>query len=86
MMIKEVVIQDKSGLHAGIAGALYQVVKEQQVHAFIRYGRKTTNIKDFLKVLALKIKLQDKITLIVDGDNEELATMMMVEILENKGA
>lgn len=84
-MIKEVIVQNRSGLHAGIAGALYQIAKEQQVHAFIRYGRKTTSIKEFLKVLALGVKSQDKITLIVDGDNEETATMMMVAILENGG-
>lgn len=83
-MIRTVTVQDPSGLHAGLAGALYQIVKEQSVFGFIRYNSKTANMKDFMKVLALGIKSQETITLIVDGDNEETAICQMANLLEQR--
>lgn len=83
-MMRDVIVQDQSGLHAGIAGALYQIVKEQKVFGFIRYRNKTANMKDFMKVLALGVKKQETITLIVDGDNEETAIQLMSDLIEGK--
>src|SRR5512138_3866066 len=73
----ELVIQNRTGLHARPAKVLVNLAKQFQSDVRIIYGEKKVNAKSMVSVLTLGASCGVQITLVVSGEDEDKA---LVEI------
>jgi phosphocarrier protein len=69
----EYTITDPVGIHARPAGILVKKVKEFASTVTIAKGEKSVNALKLMALMGLGIKQGDKITVTVEGDDEEKA-------------
>ena len=68
----EIVIHNPTGLHARPAKVLVKLAKQFQSDIKIRNGEKTANAKSMVSVLTLGASSGTNVTVMVDGEDEEL--------------
>lgn len=64
-----------------VAVSLGQIMKESDVHVFLRSGKKMVSVREIPKVLALGVHELDQVELIVDGEEEESVLERTVKLL-----
>ena len=69
----EYTITDPVGIHARPAGILVKKVKEFASTVTIAKGEKSVNALKLMALMGLGIKQGDKVTVTVEGDDEEKA-------------
>lgn len=69
----EYTIQDEIGIHARPAGALIKEVKKFESMICIKFEGKKANVTGIMAVLGLGVKHGDRITVEVEGADEEKA-------------
>ena len=69
----EYTITDPVGMHARPAGNLAKKVKEYQSKVVIVKGEKSAEAQKLMAVMGLGVKNGEKITVTVEGDDEEKA-------------
>ena len=69
----EYTITDPVGMHARPAGNLAKKVKEYQSKVIIVKGEKSAEAQKLMAVMGLGVKNGEKITVTVEGDDEEKA-------------
>ncbi len=67
------VIKDELGIHARPAGLLVKETKKYACSVKLQYGEKQADGKSVLGVMALVAKKGHEITVICDGEDEEVA-------------
>lgn len=71
MIIKDLIVNTAGGIHVGIAVSIKAIIQNREERVFIKYNSEVVNCKNILKVVALNIMRGQKITLMVDGMDEE---------------
>jgi phosphocarrier protein HPr len=83
MLSKEVVVQNKVGLHARPATFFIQKANEFKSSIWVENEERRVNAKSLLGVLSLGILGNTKITIIADGADEDDAVDSLVTLIES---
>jgi phosphocarrier protein len=83
MKVKEVILKNKSGLHARPAAVFVQTASKFKSRIIIKTNEKEADAKSILKVLALGANQGSKIILEVEGEDEEEALKTLSELIES---
>lgn len=83
MVSKKVTIKNPTGLHLRPAGELCKTAMQFKAKITFSFEGGTSNAKSVLSVLGACIKNGDEVTIICDGEDEEAALHVMVQIVED---
>lgn len=83
MIIKEVVIKNESGLQSKSAAVFIQKVSNYKSSVWIEKDERKANAKSLLGLLSLGISGGTKVTVIVEGEDEEKAAEELEEFLSS---
>lgn len=78
----EYTIKDEQGIHARPAGMLVKEVKKYQSKITVKKGERTVEAQKLMALLSLGVKCADRITVSVDGADEEEAAAQIEEFLK----
>lgn len=78
------VIKDEAGLHARPAGQLVKCAASCDSEIKIEFGSKSVSAKKLFAVMGLGVKQNDKITITVEGANEEADYIKIKEFCEQE--
>jgi phosphocarrier protein len=84
MVSKDVTITNKLGLHARPAAMLVKTASKYSSDILFRKGNLEVNAKSIMGVMMLAAEQGSKITVIVDGDDEQEALKELVRNFEMK--
>ncbi|MDI3546814.1 MAG: phosphocarrier protein HPr [Halanaerobiales bacterium] len=84
MIKKQMIIKNKTGLHARPAAVFVEIADRFESEIDLTFEGVTVNAKSIIGVLSLGIGRGDMITLTIDGPDEKEAMAAMEEIVENK--
>jgi len=84
MVSKDVTITNKLGLHARPAAMLVKTASKYSSDILFRKGNLEVNGKSIMGVMMLAAEQGSKITVIVDGDDEQEALKELVRIFKMK--
>jgi phosphotransferase system HPr (HPr) family protein len=77
----EVEVLDPIGMHARPAGQIAKLVKESTLEVVIlKDGEEPTKANSALRLMALKVKTGEKLTVSVEADDEAVANGLFVQI------
>lgn len=79
MVRKKIQVSVPGGIHMAIASALSQTVRTENIHVFLKAGKKMASIREPLKVLALGVHAQDWVEIIADCEGEEESVIEQME-------
>ncbi len=77
MIVKDYTIIDPHGMHARPAAALLKLARQFRSEAGLKKDGRTVQLKSMLNILALAIKYEDTVTVIIEGEDEQLAAEAM---------
>ena len=83
MFVKDVVVQNKVGLHARPATLFIQKANEFKSSIWVEREERRINAKSLLGVLSLGIVGGSRIKVIADGADEEAAVNALVDLVQN---
>lgn len=87
MLSEKVIIKNPTGLHLRPAGLFCKTATQFECKILIEKKSRTkevsANAKSVLSVLGACIKNGDEVTIICDGEDEEAALHVMVQIVED---
>jgi phosphocarrier protein HPr len=83
MIRKEITVTNKTGLHARPASMFVQKASKFKSSIMIEKEDKTINAKSIISVLSGGIAQGTKITLVIDGEDEQEAEKALVELIES---
>ena len=83
MYVKEVLVQNKAGLHARPATFFIQKANEFKASIWVEKEERRVNAKSLLGVLSLGIVGNTAIRVIADGADEEAAVEALVKLVES---
>lgn len=83
MLVKEIVVQNKVGLHARPATFFIQKANEYKSSIWVEKEERRVNAKSLLGVLSLGIVGDTKIRIIADGTDEEDAIDGLVKLVQS---
>ena len=79
----EVEVLDPIGMHARPAGQIAKLVKESALEVvFLKDGEEPTKANSALRLMALKVKTGEKLTVSVEADDEATANGLIAQIQE----
>ena len=81
MYVKEVLVQNKAGLHARPATFFIQKANEFKCSIQVEREERRVNAKSLLGVLSLGIVKGTKVTIIADGVDEDEALVALTELV-----
>ncbi|QEY35175.1 HPr family phosphocarrier protein [Caproiciproducens galactitolivorans] len=84
MISQQVKVQNKIGLHARPASMLVTAADKYQSQITIWNGDRSGNAKSMINLLALRVKMNDVITIQADGIDEKEAVAALTELVESK--
>lgn len=82
MIRKELALDGQERLQSRPAALLVQEACKYTSRVLIEQGGKTVNVKSMMGVLSLGIPSSDKLTLIVDGEDEQKALDNLAPLIE----
>lgn len=83
MIIRQVMVTNKSGLHARPAAMFVTLASRFQSSVFVEKDGFSVNGKSIISVLSAGISKGTKINLIIEGDDEEIAERALVNLLKS---
>ena len=83
MYVKEVLVQNKAGLHARPATFFIQKANEYKSTVWVEKEERRVNAKSLLGVLSLGIMGENNIRIIAGGVDEEQAVNALVALVES---
>ncbi len=83
MFVKEVIVQNKVGLHARPATFFIQKANEYKSSIWVEREDRRVNAKSLLGVLSLGIIGGTSISIIADGPDEETAVEGLVKLVQS---
>jgi phosphocarrier protein len=83
MFVKDVMVQNKVGLHARPATFFIQKANEYKSSIWVEREDRRVNAKSLLGVLSLGIVGGTNINIIADGADEELAVEGLVKLVQS---
>lgn len=83
MVSQKVTIKNPTGLHLRPAGILCKTAMNFKAHVNFVFAETTANAKSVLSVLGACVKCGDTIEFVCEGEDEEEALKVMVQIVED---
>ena len=77
------IINNVDGLHARPIAELADIAKKLGTQIFILKGEKITNVENITEVISFGAKYRKKITIVVNGYNEDNASELVKEYIKN---
>lgn len=77
---REFVIKNKTGLHARPASVFVKKASSYKSQITLKKGNQTVNAKSIISLLSLGAGKGDKITIITEGEDEEIAMTGLLEL------
>mgnify|MGYP000965620873 FL=1 len=84
MISKEIIIRNDSGLESKVAARLIQKASSYESNIWIQKNDRKANAKSLLGILSLGISKGEKVLLIADGADEQLA-ISELELFAERG-
>ncbi|NLY18809.1 MAG: HPr family phosphocarrier protein [Clostridiaceae bacterium] len=84
MISKEIVIKNASGLESKVAARLIQKASGYESNIWIQKGDRKANAKSLLGILSLSVSKGEKVLLIADGSDEQIALQDLVNFAERE--
>ncbi len=84
MIEKEIVIKNKTGLHARPAAIFVETADRFESEMELVFDAITVNAKSIIGVLSLGIGKEDKALIRINGRDEQEALEKMLEMVENR--
>lgn len=84
MVSNDLVITNKTGLHARPASKFVQIANDYKCEIYIEKENTKVNAKSIMGVMTLGASKGTKITIIADGIDEEEALKALSELIETK--
>ena len=84
MIRKQFIIQNKVGLHARPAALFVQTAKKFKSNITVEKDGNKINAKSILGVLSLGAEQGTRITVEIEGQDEEQAMQALAQLIENK--
>lgn len=78
-----VIIKDELGLHARPAGAFVKCAGKFKSNISVKKGEKLVDGKKLFALMSLAAKFNDEITIIINGEDEDLAFSETEEFIKN---
>ena len=82
---KDIIIKNKSGLHARPAAMFVQIANKYDCEISVKKGRKTVNGKSIMGIMMLAAEKGSKISIIAEGDGAEDAVRELENLLLDDG-
>ncbi len=83
MFSKDVVLSNKTSLHARSASRFVQIANNYKSEIYIKKGNTKIDAKSIIGVLTLGASRGSKITIIADGKDEEEAVRALSDLIES---
>ena len=83
MYVKEVLVQNKAGLHARPATFFIQKANEFKSSIWVEKEERRVNAKSLLGILSLGIVGGTQIRIIADGADEQEAVTALIELVDS---
>lgn len=77
------IINDVDGLHARPIAELADIAKKLGIQIFILKEEKITNVENITEVISFGARYGKKITIVVNGYNEDNASELVKEYIKN---
>jgi phosphocarrier protein HPr len=84
MISKDVLVMNKTGIHARPASAFVGAAGKFKSKITVKKGEKTANAKSIFNILALGIVTGSNITILAEGDDAAEAVDSLVKLVESK--
>jgi len=84
MTSQKVQILNKIGLHARPASMLVTTAGKYKANITIINGERSAIAKSMINLLALRVKMNDIVTIQADGEDEQEAVTALVELINSK--
>lgn len=84
MVTQEVVVQNKTGLHARPASEFVKKASMFKSTLFLEFEEKSINAKSIVGILSAGIGYGSKLVLTADGEDEEEAIKVLAQLIEHK--
>ncbi|MEN9737549.1 MAG: hypothetical protein RJA26_782 [Actinomycetota bacterium] len=75
-------VLDPIGMHARPAGQIVKLVKESGLEVVFHYDGAETKANSALRLMAMKVKTGEKITVAVEADDEAAANSIIAQVQE----
>lgn len=82
-MLKKVVVENRWGIHVGVATSLVELTKKYKSHIFIKHHKKTASLMNMVQLLALGVQYGDEIIVIADGEDESEAIEEAISVIQH---
>ncbi|WP_449540139.1 HPr family phosphocarrier protein [Ferdinandcohnia sp. Marseille-Q9671] len=84
MISKNFLITDKQGMHARPASSLVKVASKYSSQTELNIGERKANVRSIISIMTLNIKSGERVTLVTDGPDEEVAMASLIEVIEKE--
>ena len=84
MITKDIIIKNESGLQSRSAAVFIQMLSEYKSSVWIEKEERKANAKSLLGLLSLGIKSGTKVTVIIDGEDEEKVAQEIEKYLNSE--
>lgn len=84
MMLRDVTIINRLGLHARAATRLVNCASEFKAEVLLKKGARSVNGKSIMGVLTLAAAAGTEITIETHGDDEQLAMAALIQLINNR--
>ncbi len=84
MFQQNVIVKNKTGLHARPAALFVQTANKFKSEIFIEKQGKKVNAKSIMGVMSLAVSQGTEITISAQGEDEKEAVNKLVELIESK--
>lgn len=84
MVKQEVIVENKTGLHARPASEFVKKANTFKSNIYIEMGNRTINAKSIVGLLSAGIGYGSKLILSIEGEDEVEALETLVNLVENK--
>ena len=81
---KELIVMSKQGLHARPAALFVQIAEKYDSQVTVRKGNEEVNGKSIMGILMLGAQHQTKLTLVIDGDDAQMAMKELEDFLNKE--
>lgn len=83
MIIRQVEFTNEAGLHARPAAVFVDLASRFKASVFVEKGDYNFNGKSIVSVLSAGISKGDKVNLIIEGEDEEVAEKALLSLIKN---
>ena len=84
MIEKNVIIENRAGIHARPAAMLVQITKNFESNIYFEKGTDRINAKSIMGIITLGAAYGTEIKIIAEGEDEEEAVDILVRLFESK--